>query len=172
MASLAHLGAMKFSSSYLLCNDYFFISLWRVRSIINLLSYKRKRNRLLSIRIFQLIHTKNTKEGRNTFHLKNILFCVCVCVCVCFSLILVAFKQTPVNHKLAFTMGACHLLLQGWNLCSCSWWPPTPTPGRSSGWSAETRHSVLLENGQNRPSDSWTFSGADFMSPAPVSPYI
>lgn len=167
MASLAHLGAMKFSSSYLLCNDYIFLSLWLVRSIINLLSYKRKRNRLLSIRIFQLIHTKNTKKGRNTFHLKDILLFLCVCVFF--------------SHFGGLEANSCQPQIGIYHGCLSSTFTrmksvqlqlvTSNTPGRSSGWSAETRHSVLLENGQNRPSDSWTFSGADFMSPAPVSPY-
>ena len=45
------------------------------------------------------------------------------------------------------------------------------SPERSSGWRSGMRHSAPWENFQNRPSDSWIFSG-DFMSQSLTSLHI
>ena len=80
------------------------------------------------------------------------------------------FPLGHVSCKL-LAIGACHLPLQGLNhvlpqllTFNTSWW--------SSGWRAEMRHSVLQESWQDRSSDSYIFSGANFMSPSLVSPHI
>ena len=56
--------------------------------------------------------------------------------------------------------------------CCCRYWSST-LPERSSGWRAEMRYSVLWKNWQNRSSDSYGFSGADFMTPSlNISSYL
>ena len=80
-------------------------------------------------------------------------------------------KCPPQNHGQVYEQKRA-LPTENWHF------PPTSTkikswslqlltfnsPERSSGWKSGMRYSALWENQQNRPSDSWIFSGEYFMS--------